>query len=143
MTMTRRTPAEVAAVRQLRRALDGTGCSTETQWSARDVVPQRCSASPTPGVVLDGPAPGRSRLLATMSALLIADAVIGGVAIGATSHHTSNLVALVIVLVVGMAGAATLTRWWALAHSPTPRTQTRTWLEDADRPLAVPSHWLA
>jgi hypothetical protein len=146
MTMTRRTAAEVAAVRQLRRALDGAGC-TEAQRPAPDAVRQRCSASPSPGVVVDEPASLGSRLVMTGSALLlVADGVFGGVVIAATSHSTFNLASLVIVLAIGvcLVGAATFTSWWALAHPSKPRKHLWSRVDDTDgRPLASPSHRLA
>jgi hypothetical protein len=118
--LTRRSAAEIAAVRHLRRALADVAIEASMPRYAAEVRGSRASRSDRApaGAVDNRPAALRSRLCATLGRLGLVVVCFGGVLVALSSRRAFNASAAVVVIAVGVAlgAAAALRCWWDVAH---------------------------
>jgi hypothetical protein len=129
--LTRRSAAEIAAVRHLRRALADVASEASLPRYAAEVSGPRTSRSDRApaGAIDNRSAALRSGLYATLGKLGLVVVSLGGVLVALSSRRAFNASAAVVVIAVGAAlGAAAVLRcWWDVAHlasfgeQPSPR----------------------
>ncbi len=120
VSLTRRSAAEIAAVRHLRRALADVASEASMPRYAAEVRGPRASRpdrAPA-GAVDNRPAALRSGLYATLGKLGLVVVCFGGVLVALSSRRAFNASAAVVVIAVGVAlgVAAVLRCWWDVAH---------------------------
>jgi hypothetical protein len=127
--MTRRTAAEVAAVRHLRRVLAELPSDPSTARYAAGVRGSRASAlDPTSDRPVDNrPAVFRARLLATLAKLGLVVVCFGGVLVALSSRHAFNAGAAIAVGVLGvtLGAVVALKCRWDVAHLAPPTAPPR------------------
>lgn len=123
MSMTRRTAAEVAAVRHLRRALADLSSEPTLPRYAADVRGARAPGPSRPATADHLAAARRGALYGTLGKGGLVVVGFGGGLVALSSRHGFNASAALVVLVVGVALAAGSVAkcWWDVAHLPSRR----------------------